>query len=119
MTDERKQSEESDLDALFREASENAAEPSPDLMARIAADAERFRPDKGFSIQTELPAWRKLLDAIGGWPALGGMVTAGAAGIYLGFLTPELSDLSSVQVEEGEFIQLFPDDALFFDEELL
>lgn len=84
----------SGLEAFFAAARETAPAPSSELMARIVADAEaelaaRERPQAPMPRAT---GWRRLmgaLRAIGGVPALAGMVTATVAGVWLGFATPD------------------------------
>ena len=109
------------LDDLFAQARAEQPVPSDAVLSRIAADAAAWQPE---------PAPRhgflaELLEGIGGWPALGGLVTATMAGLYLGFAQPELvsptglAQLSETGVEDatGEFsFTVFPGDDLFFEE---
>lgn len=97
MTNDRKENRDvSALDPYFRSARQDMPEVSPDLFARIMGDAE--------SVQAELirtsasrPSrtirrpgfWAALVAAIGGWPAVGGLATAGIAGLWLGLDPPE------------------------------
>lgn len=80
------------LEAAFAAARTDAARPAPEaLLQRIAADADRVgrahrrvaRPSAG---RRGLLA--QVVRAIGGWPALGGLASAGAAGLWLGFAPP-------------------------------
>ncbi|GAA6179342.1 hypothetical protein NBRC116594_07800 [Shimia sp. NS0008-38b] len=79
------------LDDLFAAAKSDARQaPSPDLLARVLADAE--------AVQAELAAtpaaasvavqktglWQAFLAAVGGWGALGGVAMAGVAGVWIG-----------------------------------
>lgn len=85
--------EERDLEALFGAARASAGSaPDPALMARIEADALRLLPRPA---PVARPGWglAGLLDAVGGWPALGGLATAAAAGFWLGFASPEQLDV--------------------------
>lgn len=86
-----------ELDALFdvARAGRDAPQPTPDFMARVLADAlaeqARFTAPVG---PARVPRWRQFLAAIGGWPAMGGLVTAAVAGLWLGISPPAaLSDL--------------------------
>ena len=81
------------LEALFRAARAETPEPSADLMARIMADADaeiaaRTRPVDG-ARRARPGLWAALIGAIGGWPALASMATAAAAGVWLGFASPD------------------------------
>lgn len=80
------------LDALFDEA-RDADTASPDLMARVLADAEAVQ-DAAMAAAVEaapkVPVWRAVLDAIGGWPAAAGLATAGLAGVWIGVTPPDV-----------------------------
>lgn len=78
------------LEAFFEVGRAEAPEPGESLMARIMADAEaeasaRERPRKA----PRAGLLAGVLAAVGGWPALAGMVTAALAGIWLGFASPD------------------------------
>ena len=80
------------LDDLFAAAQSQPAEPSPAFMARVLADADMVQ--EGFAASEALnePAetgfsLRAVFATLGGWPALSGLVTATAVGVWLG-LTP-------------------------------
>lgn len=83
------------LDALFATA-KAGEEPvvSPDLVARILADAEALQPT--FSPLTKRGENRssvvsQMLRALGGWPPLTGLAAATVAGVWIGFAaTPEV-----------------------------
>jgi hypothetical protein len=62
---------------------DDAVQPSPDWMARVLADAERVQPVPGVAAPD--PFWSQIFSTFGGWPGLGGMVAASAAGLWLGF----------------------------------
>lgn len=86
-----------ELEGLFLAARAEAPVPSAGLIARILADAESqadsepvpvpatarrpVRPGRGL--------WAAFVAGLGGWPVLAGMATATAAGVWLGFATPE------------------------------
>ena len=70
------------LEALFEDARATPPEVPAALMAQIMADAENAMP---------APApqgWRGWLAALGGLPALGGLVTATCVGFWLGVAPP-------------------------------
>lgn len=62
-------------------------------MARIVADADRFMPAgpvAGGAVAAT--RWRDVLALLGGWPAVGGVVAAGVAGLWIGVAPPQLID---------------------------
>lgn len=80
------------LEDLFAAASAAPPPPLPaDLMARLTAAAGAARPPSGPSAAAR-PGWaawaRALLAEIGGAPALGGLVAAGAVGLWVGLADP-------------------------------
>ena len=80
------------LEDLFASAKSDArAEPSPDLMARVLESAQTVQAEQqaaqGASQsprREEGGWWRALLQALGGWPSLGGVAVAGLAGVWIG-----------------------------------
>ena len=120
MTGSDKQMSDESLDALFAEMARDTPQPSDDLLSKIIADAEAAQPDL---MPMPQPAQQRgivqqILDALGGWPALGGLATATVAGVYIGFVQPDLMNFHSEATEDVEFTStaLWPDDGLFFDE---
>ncbi len=87
MTD--KDLENEALEALFQGARANPPAVPDALMARVLADAEAMQPVSAAG------RWRSWLAALGGLPALGGLVTATCVGFWLGFAPPaSLPDLA-------------------------
>ena len=89
--------DEMDLDDLFAEARERRPEPGPDLLARIVADAGHVAAER--DAPRPAPAmpglWRDWMRALGGWPAVGGLVASTLAGLWIGVAQPpSLSDLA-------------------------
>lgn len=87
------------LDVYFEAGRAQGAVPSADLLGRIMADADaqmaqtqppEARPRQG--------AFASLLAAIGGWPTLAGMATAGVVGVWIGFSQPVGLDLVAEQI---------------------
>lgn len=86
-----------DLDDFFKAARAERASPSPDLMARVLADAYDLQPA---SVIQRAPAirrprrgfWRPLAEALGGAGALAGLGTAAVAGLYIGYASPSSLD---------------------------
>ncbi|RAP42087.1 hypothetical protein BYZ73_06960 [Rhodovulum viride] len=82
-----------EIEALFAAARAERAEPSAALMARImddamiaAAEAAAPRPVAAQTGRRGLLA--VLVAAIGGWPALAGVATAGVFGLWIGYAGP-------------------------------
>ena len=94
MSDMDKQ--DSDLDAFFAAAKTEAPRVSDDLMARVMADAMAEMPraaEPAAEVVPPAPArtsgWLSgVLDVIGGWPAAGGLLTAGLVGVWIGVSPP-------------------------------
>ena len=55
---------------------------TPDLMARILADADALLPPPGGAVK--LPWWLRVVQGLGGWPAIGGLVAATVTGFVVG-----------------------------------
>lgn len=80
---------DADLEALFEAGRGAAPIPSQALVARIMADAEAEALRRA---QPPAPARglvARILDGLGGWPAMAGMATATLAGVWLGFAAPD------------------------------
>lgn len=78
------------LEAFFAAGREHAPVPSDALMARVLADAgaELVRPAVAVAGQRPVarPGFlRAAIGSIGGWAGLGGLATATAAGVWIGF----------------------------------
>lgn len=105
-----------DLDALFAHARGIRPEPSPDLLARILADAEataRARPAPPRAAPPQRrPGWLPaLMDALGGWPALGGLAATAVLGLTLGVAQPTgLATLAAPLWGEAVSVSLGLDD---------
>jgi hypothetical protein len=77
------------LNTLFHELKQQTTViPSDDLMARILADAAEMQPNPHALMASDTlprrPLWQAVFAAIGGWPAVSGLATAGIAGIWIG-----------------------------------
>jgi len=74
-----------DLEGLFAAARRDAPVASGDLMARVLGDAYAMQPETVVRIVPVRRAWwRVLLAAVGGWPAVSGLVTATLVGVWIG-----------------------------------
>lgn len=90
------------LQALFQDARANPPAVPEALMTRILADAEALQPNASAG------GWRTWVAALGGLPALGGLVTATCVGFWLGFAPPAvLPDLA----QEMLGVELLLDDS--------
>ncbi|MCT8159583.1 hypothetical protein [Pseudoruegeria sp. SHC-113] len=91
MTDRSEMDDE--LELFFSAGRAHAAQPSNDLLMKIAAeaDAEALAREALVAAQAR-PAprglWAGLVATIGGWPAMAGVLTASAAGFWIGFSAP-------------------------------
>ena len=102
------------MEALFDEARTQNPAPSGDLMARILRDAEaetlaRAAPPPAPPLRT---GWlERLSGALGGWPALGGLVASTVLGLLLGVAQPSgLSGVTASLWGDGVSVTLGLDD---------
>lgn len=83
---------EADLEAVFAAARQAAPVPGPDLLARIAAEADRLAPGPAAAPVRARPALGDrlagLVAALGGRIAVAGLVSATLAGFWVGFAAP-------------------------------
>ena len=85
--------QDKELEAFFAAARAEVPVPDDAFLARIAAEGAALQPAPRPAAPAVVEAprggfgvgLRGLLGAIGGWPVLGGMVTAGLAGLWFGF----------------------------------
>jgi hypothetical protein len=107
MTHDRDDAVDRELEAFFKAARDDMVAPSPQLLSCVLADAYALQEAPAAAVPRPAPlrrrAWRQILDAIGGWPAVGGLATAAAAGIWIGYNPPSsVEDLTS-QVFDGGY----------------
>lgn len=80
------------LDDVFRAARDAPMEPSPELLARVLADAEAvgaaLRPVRNQAGPPRADRLRDVFRALGGWPAMTGLAAATVAGIWIGLSPP-------------------------------
>lgn len=81
-----------DLESFFEAGRSDAPEPSVALMSRISGDIDLVADEReAVTINvTRDGIFKRILDGIGGWPALSGMATAGIVGIAVGVSPPEV-----------------------------
>lgn len=94
--------EDAALEQFFDAARRDRAEPSEALMARVLADAldaqagQAAQAQHARATRHRVLLWMQLRDALGGWPALGGLAAAGVAGLFIGFSAPAaVNDLAA------------------------
>jgi len=80
------QDDDPELEVFFDAARRTAPQPSGDLVARILADADAEQPKAPEPVRP--PWWRSVLDGLGGAPAIGGLLTATVAGLWIGAAQP-------------------------------
>ena len=103
-----------DLDAFFAAARREVPAPSEALMARVLVDALAAQPAPRAAVRTPRPGlWTQLREAMGGWPAMGGLATAGVVGLWIGISPPAAvtdmaSDVLGLQTDEY-LVDLMPD----------
>ncbi|MEY8830719.1 hypothetical protein AB9K34_20290 [Sedimentitalea sp. XS_ASV28] len=95
-----------DLDVFFDAARRETTVLPGDLERRIVADATRVQHEWQIPAAAPRPGrWRQLYDMLGGWPAIGGLATACAAGVWLGFSPPAtLPDPAQYLVSDTMFL---------------
>ncbi len=102
------------LDSLFAQARTANPEPSDDLMARVLADADAVQPRPGVVPASGMGIWARILDTLGGWPAVSGLAAATVAGIWVGVAPPtSVEDLTANLIGDEVSISLFSTDLMF------
>lgn len=120
MTGSKDDFEGAGLETLLDAARAAAPRPSSDLLDRIAADAALSQPRAGLP-RAGAPSrgvWGQMLDSLGGWPTIGGLITATVAGVYIGIAQPGLIGIGTDVLDDTDFVttELWPGDNLFFEE---
>jgi len=103
------------LDDLFAQARSIDAKPSHAFLARVLADADgvqaAMRPK-----QAAVPGglWTRMLDALGGWPAVSGLAAATIAGVWIGVAPPSsMQDLTASLIGDEVSVDFFATDFAF------
>ncbi len=112
------------LDALFSEAREDAQDAaSPDLLARVLQDAEAEQDSWTSApapVDTAAPrgVFATFVEALGGWPALGGLAMAGVAGVWIGVAPPEAlsAEMAAVLGDDTALVMGLGSETGFFGE---
>lgn len=78
------------LDIFFEAARSQAPAPSPDLLARVLAEAEAMQAAPPHPAPAPRPRFAaRLYRLLGGWPAMAGLASAVLTGIWIGTALPE------------------------------
>ncbi|WP_417808969.1 hypothetical protein [Thioclava sp.] len=85
------------VEALLAQARAQVSEPQPAFLARVMEDALEVQAGFAAPASTSLSPKRArgasimqaLRSVFGGWGAMGGLVTAGLAGLWIGFIGSE------------------------------
>ncbi len=92
MTDKDMQ-EQAALVPFFAAAQRAAPAPSPELLARVLAQAcaeqARFAPPRPLRAP-RIGLTARIRQGLGGWPALAGLAAAGLAGVWIGLALPDV-----------------------------
>ncbi len=103
------------LERLFGAARDAPVDFPEGLNKRILADADRVQAGR-VAARVAVPAqgiWSQFLGVLGGWPALGGLATACAAGIWIGLAPPSfLPDPVRLVIGDDVFPDVIDADAL-------
>jgi hypothetical protein len=100
---------EGGLDVFFEAARVQAPGPSPDLLARVLADADATRqahPAAGPAPAPRPGIAARLYRLLGGWPVMAGLATAALTGVWIGTALPE--GLIG-QAEAGYLVDITPE----------
>ena len=102
------------LDDLFAQARDVAPVPSDALMARVMADADAAQL-RAVAVPVAAPGViARILDAIGGWPAVSGLAMATVAGIWVGVAPPaSVQDVTAAMMGDEVSFNLFATDLVF------
>jgi len=102
------------LEDILAQARGLTAAPSDDLMARVLAEADAVQPDPSTVSAPQTGFWARMMDAIGGWPAVSGLAAATIAGIWIGIAPPSsVQDLAATMAGDEVSISLFSTDLMF------
>ena len=105
--------EKSEMRALYALLAEAARQPDelpPGLAARVLADARQLQPEPAPPPRRQEFTFKRLVRALGGWPAMSGLAAATCAGFWIGVNPPAgVPDAALVLWGGGEYA--FSDEA--------
>ena len=97
------------LDGLFAQARKSAPEPSDALIARVLADAAAQHAPALLKPVARPTLFARLLDSIGGWPAVSGLAAATVAGVWIGIAPPtSVQDITATLLGDEISVDIFP-----------
>jgi hypothetical protein len=101
------------LDDLFAQARGTSPVPGDALMARVIADADAVQPRAVAAPVARPGLMMRMLDTIGGWPAVSGLAMATVAGIWVGVAPPaSVQDVTAAMMGDEVSINLFTTDLI-------
>ncbi len=110
--------DEKRLDQLFAQARQDRPELPDALAVRILADAEEVH--LGQTKPEGKPSralWARIVDSVGGWQGMGGLVAASVAGVWIGFAAPGfLPDPATILFGQDTSIVLADLDTSFLED---
>lgn len=120
MTDQTQRPQDDDaLEAFFAAAKRTTPVPSDALLAKVMADAlaaqeaRQQAPARQRQQAARPGVLAQLRDALGGWPAFGGLAAAGVMGLAVGLVAPLGQDglalLSQNGVGDAYLVDLMPE----------
>lgn len=113
MTETADRNDDDRLEVLFAAARATGAQPSDDFLSRLVATAEAAQPTPVRTASQAAPRRRGWLAVLGGWPALGGLALATAAGFWIGVAPPAgLSALAARLAGQTIDVGLYGEDEL-------
>ncbi|KJZ20922.1 hypothetical protein [Loktanella sp. S4079] len=101
------------LEDIFAQARSIAPRPSDDLMARVLAEA--VIPQAPVTARVAPRSLtERVMDLLGGWPAVSGLVTATCAGIWFGVAPPAaVQDYAAAYFGDEVSMSIFSEDTLY------
>ena len=101
------------LDDIFAQARSVTPTPSADLMARVLADAANAMPDQNMKVAPTGRA-KRILEMLGGWTGVSGLVTATCAGVWIGVAPPAVLQDYAASYYGDEVSVDFYDDVMIY-----
>ncbi|MCG3268987.1 hypothetical protein [Yoonia sp. I 8.24] len=100
------------LEDIFAQARAVAPTPSDDLIARVMAGVPV--PQVASQPAPRRSLGQQVLDILGGWTAVSGLVTATCAGVWIGVSPPEsVQDYTATYFGDEISVSLFSEEAIF------
>lgn len=101
-----------DIDALLALARRDGPSTSTDLLARVLKDAEAAQPSPpALAKKARSGVVNRMLAALGGWPALGGLVAATIVGFVVGISPSTMIDTPAAALfDQSDTLALYDAD---------